>query len=281
MSTDLAIVEPRAVTLTAAQVRGHVQLIQQVMESVMKADVHYGVIPGTKKPSLWKPGAEVLMTTFRIAVDPQVEDLSVGDEIRYRVRCVGTHQTSGTVMGTGIGECSSDEEKYRWRRVVCDEEFEQTPEDRRRMKFGAKQGGGFYKAQQVRTEPADVANTILKMAKKRALVDFTLTALAASDIFAQDLEDMSEELRESVAAEEPARPSIQIPQAQVRKPDEPAPDPNQKLKPGQVKVVQKALERSKVAAETFCKHFGIEAVPDLPFAKVNDGLRWISDQTPQ
>ena len=36
---------------------------------------------------------------------------------------------------------------------------------------------------------ADTYNTVLKMAKKRALVDATLTATAASDIFTQDLED--------------------------------------------------------------------------------------------
>ena len=39
--------------------------------------------------------------------------------------------------------------------------------------------------------PADCYNTVLKMAKKRALVDAVLTATAASDIFTQDLEDIS------------------------------------------------------------------------------------------
>ena len=40
---------------------------------------------------------------------------------------------------------------------------------------------------------ADVYNTVLKMAKKRALVDATLTATAASDIFTQDVEDFGPE----------------------------------------------------------------------------------------
>ncbi len=39
--------------------------------------------------------------------------------------------------------------------------------------------------------PADDYNTVLKMAKKRALVDAVLTATAASDIFTQDLEDIT------------------------------------------------------------------------------------------
>jgi hypothetical protein len=39
------------------------------------------------------------------------------------------------------------------------------------------------------------------MAKKRAQIDLTLTATAASDIFTQDLEDIPEELRERETGE--------------------------------------------------------------------------------
>jgi hypothetical protein len=58
-----------------------------------------------------------------------------------------------------------------------------------RIKYGKS-----WEDMQVRTEPADVANTVLKMAKKRAQIDLTLTATAASDIFTQDVEDLPEEL---------------------------------------------------------------------------------------
>jgi hypothetical protein len=268
---EVALVEHRA--LTVADVKGQVQLIQQVMEAVMKKGVHYDTIPGTDKPSLLKPGAEKLMSTFRIAVDPQVEDLSGPDEIRYRVRCVGTHQTSGIVMGTGVGECSSGEEKYRWRRAVCDAEFDNTPEERRRTKFGRGKQNSHYTVQQVRVEPADVANTILKMAKKRALVDFTLTALAASDIFAQDLEDMPEEVREAVTEQQPQTVS----QPKARSESEQAVNPATKINEGQVTFLQKKLAAGNVNAADFCKHFGIASVPDLPFGKVNDALKWIAE----
>jgi hypothetical protein len=177
-------------SLTAVDVREHVNLIQEVMKAVMKSEVHYGVIPGCKLPSLYKAGSEVLLTTFRIAVSVEVDDLSTADSIRYRVRTVGTHQPTGVIVGEGIGECSSDEEKYKWRKCWNKKEFEATPESRRRIKF-TKYGEDM----QVRTEPADVANTILKMAKKRAQIDLTLTATAASDIFTQDVEDLPEELR--------------------------------------------------------------------------------------
>ena len=214
--------------LTAMDMRAQVNLVQEVMQAVMKKDTHYGVIPGSKKPSLYKPGAEVLAATFRIAVSYRVEDLSTDDHVRYRVTAVGTHQTSGIVMGDGMGECSSGEEKYKWRRTVCDEEFEATPENRRRIKFGKYQGK-VEKTKQVRTEPADQANTILKMACKRAQVAMTLNVTAASDIFTQDIEDLPEELRtEEAAAAETARPG-------------PEPYPDEKLTglmPAYTKLVQ-------------------------------------------
>jgi hypothetical protein len=115
---------------------------------------------------------------------------------RYRIAAIGTHQTSGIVMGEGMGECSSGEEKYKWRKSVNANEFDATPEDRRRTKFGKQ-----YDVKQVRTEPADLANTILKRACKRAQVAMILNVTAASDCFTQDIEDLPEELRPGVDTE--------------------------------------------------------------------------------
>lgn len=187
--------------LPTTEVVARVHRIQDVMRAVMKEGVHFGTIPGTPKPTLYKPGAELLLMTFRIAASPcQIEDLSNPDEVRYRVMVRGTNQVSGEIVGEMVGECSSSEEKYKWRKPVCDEEWEETDQAHRREKWAKGQNGG-YKIKQVRTSPPDVANTILKMATKRALIALTLVSLGASDIFAQDLEDLAEELRESVAGE--------------------------------------------------------------------------------
>lgn len=180
--------------LSAIDIRTQVNLVQEVMQAVMKKETHYGVIPGTKKPTLYKAGAEVLCATFRIADKYEIEDLTVDGMARFRVRCIGTHQTTGIVLGEGMGECSSHEEKYKWRGAICQEEFDATPENMRRVKF-SKYQGKVEKKQQVRTEPADQANTILKMACKRAKIAMTLNATAASDCFTQDIEDLPEELR--------------------------------------------------------------------------------------
>lgn len=176
---------------TAAQIKSQVQLIQQVMAAVMKEGTHYGKIPGTDKPTLFKAGAEKILSTFRIGVEPIVVDLSTADEAKFRVMTRGFLVADGRTVGTGLGEASSNEEKYKWRKAICQEEYDATPEDRRREKFG-KYEGRVTRSLQVRTNPADVANTVLKMAKKRSQIDLTLTATAASDVFAQDLEDLAD-----------------------------------------------------------------------------------------
>lgn len=176
---------------SAVEIRQRVNLVQEVMQGIMKRETHYGTIPGTNKPTLYKPGAEVLCVTFRVAQEYKIEDLSVQGVARYRVTCVGRHQMTGVALGEGVGECSSSEEKYKWRGVICKAELDATPENLRRKKY-YKNGNT---ADQIRTEPADLANTILKMACKRAMIAMTLNVTAASDIFTQDIEDLPEELR--------------------------------------------------------------------------------------
>jgi len=213
--TNFAIVENRP--LSAADIKANVNLIQQVMKAVMKRDTHYGTIPGTQKPTLYKAGSEKILATFRIAVELDVEDLSGFDCFRYRVKARGVIP-SGEIIGCGIGECSTDEEKYKWRGVVCDAEWEATPEDRKRIKYSRP--SNYNKdgvTRQIRTSPADLANTALKMAKKRAQIDLTLTATAASDVFEQDLEDLPDEYVDGMRQEQKGKPEVQQPQAKSAK----------------------------------------------------------------
>jgi len=181
----------RPMSVEVAEVRHGINLIQEALKATMKNGVHFGVIPGTQKPSLYKPGAEIIMALFRLSAYPSVNDMSKDGEIRYQVK-VELVAKDGASLGEGIGECSSGEEKYMWRVAVCDEEFDDTPETMRRIKY-KKYRGEVSKARQVRMNPSDLANTILKMAKKRALIDAVLTATGASDIFSQDIEDLPEE----------------------------------------------------------------------------------------
>lgn len=200
MSNDL-VERKETLPASVAEITQHALSIQQVMQAVMKPETHYGVIPGTKKPTLYKAGAEVIAMTFRIADEYQIEEPQPG---KYRVTCVGRHQISGIVLGSGMGACSTSEEKYKWREAICTEEFEQTNQELRRVKYFRGKGGSFYTKNQVRTEAADLDNTALKMACKRAKIAMILNVTAASDMFSQDLEDLDDTLRAHLADDEVA-----------------------------------------------------------------------------
>lgn len=201
--------------MAVADIISHVALVQEVMRAVMKPDVHYGIIPGTDKPTLYKQGAEVLCMAFRVADTYQVEDLSTADTVRYRVTCTGVHQVNGVVLGTGMGEASSGEEKYKWRKAY-EPEFNEAPVNMRRKKTGYnKAKKEQYSTFQVRTEPADLANTILKMANKRAKIAMTINVTACGDMFGQDLEDMDEALRDHLMRHGKDQQSEPQPQARA------------------------------------------------------------------
>jgi hypothetical protein len=183
MST--AIVSP---VMNALAHKDAIQAIQDVLAQVMINGTHYGTIPGCgDKPVLLKPGAEKIMATFGIRPEISV-DKSIDSDGHYTYEVkVRALSHDGTFLGEGVGEGSTREEKYAWERAASDEHFDQTPEMDRRMRW--RRGKNPWQEPQVRTNPADKANTVLKMAKKRALVDMVLTVTAASDIFEQDLDE--------------------------------------------------------------------------------------------
>jgi hypothetical protein len=265
----LPAVTERAQSL--AEIKGHVQLVQQVLNGVMKAKTHYDVIPGTDKPTLLKPGAELLCMAFRIAPEYVTEDLSGHDEVRYRVICKGVHQQTGLVLGAGMGECSSSEEKYKWRRAVCDEEFDDTPEERRRKKYARGKQGSHYVIKQIRTEPADVANTVLKMAAKRAQVAMTLNVTAASDMFSQDLEEMDPALRESLTEGEQGKPAVKQPKAKQKPEPSEGPQQTGTLNETQIRLVRAKCSDPSVE-DKVCEAFGVKKLEEIPVASVNDAI---------
>lgn len=214
MANELVVADNRQLDVWSPEViRQQVNIIQEVKQAVMQDGVHYGKIPGCgEKPTLLKPGAEKLALTFRLAPELQVEDLSTPGIIRYRILCLMRHIGTGAVWGSGIGECSSEEDKYAWK-SAGKKEYDATPESRRRIKY-------YYEKEtlQIRTNPYDVANTILKMAGKRAKVDAVLAATGGSDFFTQDIEDMTDEQRGEERPPRKARPAGNAPSADAPSP---------------------------------------------------------------
>lgn len=187
---------------TVDELVGQVTLIQNVMAKVMIPDVHYGKVPGCgDKPTLLKPGAEKLMLTFRLAPAFQETVIDLPDGHReYRVKCTITAINNGQFIGQGVGSCSTMESKYRYRTEKTDK---LVPQEYWKARDRNLLGGPTYEAKKsdgqwivvhkvAYDNPADYWNTCLKIAKKRAVVDATITCTAASDIFAQDLDDLAD-----------------------------------------------------------------------------------------
>jgi hypothetical protein len=212
-----ALVESRPLTaaprheLSVADVVAQVEKIQLVVRAVMKEGVHYGIIPGTgDKPTLYKAGAEKLCLTFRL--DPQYEVLPESvrrdDYILYVVRCVLYHIPTGERVASGFGSCNSREAKYRYRFVPTQERPPRAEADRlkaQRLGRWQKAGDAWVWHRRVdHDNPADLDNTLLKIASKRALVAAVLNGTAASDLFTQDVEDLADLPRGGPAPHRPA-----------------------------------------------------------------------------
>lgn len=147
-------------------VRSQVNQIQYLMQDVLQKGTHYDTIKGCgDRPVLLQPGAEKIALMFRFVPKYEITKEDLGDNHReYDVTCNLLNE-EGSIVGVGMGLCSTMEKKYRYRK---DWQTKATVENE---------------------DIADLWNTVLKMAKKRAFVDAVRSTTAASDIFTQDIEE--------------------------------------------------------------------------------------------
>ena len=302
MSTALQTTQNAPLSITETRRSTQQMLAQRAsivecMSAVMRKDHDYGVIPGTGKPSLYKPGAEKLLALFNLAAQPNVEDLSTPDCIRYRVTITVIHAPTGGIVGYGVGEASSAESKYQWREAVCQQEWDTTPEDRRRLKWKKGYSGSSpYTVSQIRADMEDVANTVLKMAKKRAQIDAVLTATAASDVFAQDVEELVAAGLDLAPDATDFPPQQPLPSELQRKAEvaaAPTPQPQSAPRPAQqssVRVISgpQASRFWAIAMRTHNDHklivdylhnvLGVQKKDDIPVSRYEDAMAWAEGQ---
>jgi len=185
------------------------------------------VIPGTQKPTLLKPGAELLGLAFQL--DPQfaATEKYVGDHLESIVICTLFHAPTAVRLGSGMGSCSTRESKYAYRKGqrFCPR-CRNAAIIRGREEYGggwlcfAKAGGcgakfairdpaitGQSVERIANIDIADSYNTVRKMACKRAHVAAILLVTCASEIFTQDVEDEQE--FDSYGADPQAQPRPQ------------------------------------------------------------------------
>ena len=92
---------------------------QKFIQDQMIEDEDYGVIPGTSKPTLLKPGAEKLANIFGFAAQfEEVREVEHWDDpgfFYYSYKCRLLNKRTGQVEAECTASCNSKEDKYRWR----------------------------------------------------------------------------------------------------------------------------------------------------------------------
>lgn len=176
MTTEIAVRPETGLTKAGLDhTRDQLLLLENFVRDVLRKGEDYGPIPGTSgKPTLLKPGAINVAAAFNCHAEPLIDDSIVDTDhgfVSYEAHVDLISNLTGNVMARGFGNCNSYESKYRYR-------WEGQGESRKRME---------------NLDPLDQANTIKKMAIKRAEVDAAMRLPGVARFFTQDLEDMHPE----------------------------------------------------------------------------------------
>lgn len=265
MSNDLVTIQPDngspyaiMPVLDVRQAMARRQMLIDYTAALMVKGRDFGKIPGAgDKPTLLKPGAEKLASLFGLSplfeTVESVMDWTGGDhdgEPFFYIRCRCTLTRGDQVVGQGLGSCNSWEKKYR------------------------------YRNNGKNPNPADLVNTIDKMAQKRALVAAVLIAVNASEFFTQDVEDYTDVIDgEYTTQTQPTRPATKAP-APVKPAAQPATatevdtaasiDEDIAAAAGRefVPLAARLLEITEDAVKARMKELGYSAIPGKPEQRV-------------
>lgn len=150
--------------------------INQCIEELFVENIHYGTVTGIKKKFLFKAGGEVIINLLgvcqRTEIIEKTEDFNNGF---FSYTCkTWLITSSGVVRSEGLGCCNSRENKYQ------------------------------------KSNPYNIQNILIKLAKKRSMIDAVLGIGALSNRFSQD-EDLVEPITEGKNPEELKQPKASKP----------------------------------------------------------------------
>jgi hypothetical protein len=195
--------------LSLDQAQKQFKNLQQFVRSQMRQDVDFGIIPGCKKPSLWKSGAERLLFFHGLgckldSTPGTIENWESGF-FNFSYRATVYNPRTQAVIATAEGSCNSKEAKYAYIWVTQNKVPRGMKVEDLVNKEVNGQNGKFLLYRLDNPDPFSLHNTISKMAQKRAMIAATLVACRASDIFTQDEttepEDVEEKATENKAAD--------------------------------------------------------------------------------
>jgi len=164
---DQVDVVPRA-QISLAEMEQAIKEMQNFVNKLFVEGEHYGTIIKGQKPTLLKPGAELLLNLYGYGLKMEkVKEVEDWDKpfFYYEYKAIVYSKKNGWVEAEGFGSANSKEKKFAF------------------DKYGNPQPPEYIYS---------MVNSIQKIAQKRALVAPTLIACRASALFTQDLEDMGD-----------------------------------------------------------------------------------------
>ena len=172
-------------------------MMTDYVQRTMKKGTDYGLIPGTNKPTLLKPGAEKLLILFQLRPQFDLVESIVNYEqniFHYHYRCSLYRFNELVAQGDGIA--TSKEKRYQRTSYIC-------PKCGKDTVFKSKYNDDYYCYQKkggcgannlkredlVSQDSFDytTVNTVAKIAQKRSLLAAVLISCGASEFFTQDL----------------------------------------------------------------------------------------------
>ncbi|WP_051302520.1 hypothetical protein [Salibacterium aidingense] len=165
------------IVVSSSESKQRIEELQTFVQDCMVKGVDYGSVDGFSKPTLLKPGAEKLCDVFGFSktadVVNRIEQWESGI-FAYEVKMTLVRKDNGGIEAEGLGFCNSKESSFQ------------------------------------QQDPYTIVNTVLKMAKKRALIDAVLSATRSSGIFTQDIEDIQKPKNRSSAEDKATRAQLQM-----------------------------------------------------------------------
>ena len=168
MSNELMVVQTEALP-AVAKARGSAYVVTSPLtnqEVTLSRNVDFGVVPRTKKPSLYKSGAEKIIMTYglmcRYDIESKIEQLDAKGNgfFYYNVKC-------SLMKGFTLSDGSYKEVEYA-------------------NGFGS---ANTNESRNGMNSAFNSANATLKMAQKRAMVQAALAVSGLSSMFTMDMED--------------------------------------------------------------------------------------------
>lgn len=160
-------VVPRA-QVSLAEMEQAIKEMQNFVNKLFVEGEHYGTIIKGQKPTLFKPGAELLLNLYgfglKMEKSKEIEDWET-PFFYYEYKAIVYSKKNGWIEAEGFGSANSREKKFAY------------------DKYGNLQPPEYIYS---------MVNTFQKIAQKRAFVGPTLIACRASALFTQDLEDMGD-----------------------------------------------------------------------------------------